>query len=218
LVPFSSFIDQTLISNINFFVWGSVGLMLLSSLIMSIFIVYIESNRLLIKDYFASIFVSKITIVDIVMSLMVWATVASFLQFLVSMLVVKALVPEFYITLIELLFFIFLALSTCFFFSSIWGMLYIVLNKSYYTKIIITIFFILFFSFGVGLFIPASEKYYTLEYITLLNKIPLSSMIQNFQNIVLNKSINFFNVITLLLFSIVSTIATIYFVDRRSID
>jgi len=170
------------------------------------------------KDYFASIFVSKITIVDIVMSLMVWSTVVSFLQFLVSMLVVKALVPEFYITLTELLFFIFLALITCFFFSSIWGMLYIVLNKSYYTKIIITIFFILFFSFGVGLFIPASEKYYTLEYITLLNKIPLSSMIQNFQNIVLNKSINFFNVITLLLFSIVSTIATIYFVDRRSID
>ena len=218
LVPFSSLIDLTLISNINFFVWGSVGLMLLSSLIMSIFIVYLESGRLLIKDYFASIFVSKITIIDIVLSLIVWVTAISFVQFLFSMLIAKALVPEFYITLKDFFLFIFLALCTCSFFSSFFIMLYIVLDRSYYSKIIATIFFILFFSFGSGLFIPASEKYYTLEYIALLSKTPLSLMIGNFQNIVLNKNIIFFNVIVLLFSSIVSAVVTIYFVKKRSID
>ena len=81
MVPFSSFVDLSLIGNINFFVWGSVGLMILSTLIMSIFIAYIESGRLLMKDYFASIFVSRITMVDIVGSLILWTTLASFYSF-----------------------------------------------------------------------------------------------------------------------------------------
>ncbi len=217
MVPFSSFVDLSLIGNINFFVWGSVGLMILSTLIMSIFIAYIESGRLLMKDYFASIFVSRITMVDIVGSLILWTTLASFLQFLVSMFIVKGLVPEFYITLIDFLYFILLALSTCFFLSSFWVAVYIALDKSYFTKLIITIFFVLFFSFGLGLFVPALEKYYTIEYIAIINKIPLSSLIQNFQNIVLNKGINFLNLTIVLLLAIFFSFVSVYILERRNI-
>ena len=217
MVPFSSFVDLSLVGNINFFVWGSIGLMIVSTLIMSIFVTYLESGRLLMKDYFASIFVSRITIVDIVGSLILWSTLASFFQFLISMLIVKGLVPEFYITLIDFFYFVLLALITCFFLSSFWVAVYIALDKSSLTKLITTIFLILFFSFGLGLFIPASEKYYTLEYIDIIKKIPLSLMIQNFQNIVLNKSINLLNLTFVFLLSIFFSFVSVYLLEKRSI-
>ena len=217
LVPFSSFIDTKLISNINFFAWSSMGLIIFSAFIMSIFVVSLESNRVRNLDYFASLYVSKISVFDIGCSMIFWSMLITFFQFLASMTISLALVPEFSISIVDFFIFLFLSLSVSFFFCSFFVMIYIVFSDSIFSKIIITIFLVFFFGFGTGLFIPATEEYYTIEYMSILDKIPIKGMIENFQSIVLNKEIFYFNTAILILISVMFSSISIYFLDKRNI-
>ena len=206
-VSFALPLSRFILLDVNYLYWSSAAIWIVSSSISAmittmscLFRYSVESKQI------DAILQSPITNLQLLLSILIKGIVYGTFQFFFSIIITTTLNHE-YFTISQLLLILLQIIIIIIFFASL-GILFGLMLSNGNTLIQISFIAFILLSLGMGNFIPLT--YYPLDYINIIDKIPLVYIFNNIQGVIINEPISwisyFLTIVAIILILLISLI------------